>query len=78
MPPDTLAITYTTTNGTVFSSTHADLRNKVRISKFRGEAFAQLAEDVTEFVAWHAMNVYPSLNGFSGYDTVQYDTSEFE
>jgi hypothetical protein len=29
--------------------------------------------DMVEFGAWHAINIYPDLNGFQGYDCVSFN-----
>lgn len=68
-------IIHTSRNGTTFVSETADLRKGVVIdvaafnSNAAGSAFAA---DAAEFGAWHALNINPHLNGFSGYDCVTF------
>lgn len=63
-------IEHTCRNGTTFFSSRADLADTVEIrTTGRGD---QIAADCVEFGAWHAREIWPHLNGFSGYDTVRY------
>lgn len=34
-----------------------------------------LAREISAFTAWHVRNILPQLNGFSGYDTIQWNLS---
>jgi len=34
-----------------------------------------LVSDVTEMIGFHAVNIYPELSGFAGYDCIDLDIS---
>lgn len=64
-------------NGTVFTGTRCDLRDGVDVQldgwvkDVRG--WRELVNcDYVEFAAWHALNIFPQLNGFQGYDCITF------
>jgi len=58
----------------VFRCSRADLGAPVVVTSAEGPLPREvLAEAITGFVAWHALNIFPHLNGFQGYDCVQYE-----
>ncbi len=59
-------------NGTVFKSERCDLKSGVRVYSSWELDKLQLAADFAEFGAWHAVNYWNQLNGFSGYDNIIY------
>lgn len=63
-------IEHTCRNGTVFRSSRADLADVVQVK--RSSDWPQTCADFAEFGAWHAMEIWPHLNGFQGYDCVRY------
>lgn len=34
------------------------------------------ARDVAQMIAYHAMNIWPELNGFQGYDCIKFEFSK--
>ena len=38
----------------------------------RGVPMERFASDVAEFAAWHAINIFPQLNGFQGYNCITF------
>lgn len=56
-----------TRNGIEFS---CDLRGPILVSKHNSTQ--QLALAVSEMIAYHAMNIWPELNEFQGYDALTY------
>jgi len=66
-------IEHTCAQGTlVFTCDRADLsRTPIHVTgDIRSEE--HLACAVAEFTAWHALNIFPQLNGFAGYDTLDF------
>lgn len=59
-------------NGTKFRCERADLREPITVSN-RPSSWKSVCEDVAEFIGFHAVNIWPDLNGFSGYDTLDFD-----
>lgn len=59
-------------HGTEFKSDRCDLASGVEVTKPEGITDAQFAADLAEFGAFHALNIREDLNGFSGYDCVDY------
>lgn len=71
-------------NGNVFMCRRADLKEKVVVvtHKLTTDVISatnichrtdELIKDVAEFIGWHALVVWPELNGFSGYDTIHFE-----
>lgn len=58
--------------GTVFSA-KANLRGGVVVVARATATEVQIASDAAQFGAWHAMQIHPTLRGFSGYDAVRYE-----
>lgn len=57
-------------NGTNFFSDRCDFRTNVRVEVPRDISREALMQDVSEMIGYHAMNIFPQLNGFQGYDTI--------
>jgi hypothetical protein len=55
-------------NGTKFTATRCDFREGVKIVSEEPLTPAQFAQDVAAVIGYHATNILPQLNGFSGYD----------
>jgi hypothetical protein len=64
--------TYTSANGTKYEAARCDLRGGITITDqvWRED---QRMSDLAEMVAYHTLNIYPELNGFSGYDTLRFN-----
>lgn len=60
-------------NGTVFKAERCDLRTGVKVISKRKLQPHLFAQDLISFGAYHAHHIHPQLNGFSGYDAVNYD-----
>lgn len=69
--PSERPIEYHCRYGTVFRG-RADLRGGVSVTARKDIDTALLAADFAQFGAWHAYDIHPTLNGFAGYDAVQY------
>ncbi len=69
-----VAIEHRSANGTFFSSPRGDLREGVTVTLPKGMTAVspRVCQDMVEFGAWHAREIWPHLNGFSGYDTILY------
>ena len=62
-------------NGTVFKGDRCDLSSGVKVSFLWDIENEQQNADFAEFAAWHAMQIWPQLNGFAGYDAIRYEYS---
>ncbi len=69
--PDERRIEHICRHGTRFRA-RANLKSGVEINGSEHLNRDQLAADAAQFAAWHAIVIYPTLNGFAGYDTVQF------
>ena len=63
---------HTANNYTVFTANRGDLRSGVQIEKPPGITEVQFIQDVAEFAAWHQHCIWPRLNGFGGYGSIEY------
>jgi hypothetical protein len=63
-------------NGTKFKSTRCDFRDGCVVVKRKGIIQALFAQDIAEMAGYHALNIRPDLNGFSGYDTIHFEIRE--
>ncbi len=61
---------YTGHFGTEFCAARCDLKGGLTIRGRKDTSEMQLVRDVGEAFAWHAAQIHPKLNGFSGYDCV--------
>lgn len=59
-------------NAVKFSCNRSDLRETVNVSVACYLHESHLRKYFLEFGAWHAMEVHPKLNGFPGYDCVNF------
>ena len=61
-------------NGTVFTCKRCDFTEPIVVEP--GDAnIPQLMCDVAEMIGFHATNIHPNLNGFSGYDCIKFEMS---
>lgn len=58
--------------GTKFVAPKADFREGVIIFRSPGLTQLQLLADLSEMIGYHAVNIHPELNGFSGYDCINF------
>ncbi len=59
-----------------FTCARADLRAPIKVHGYltlRFPLIQNLASEVAQFAAWHALNIFPELNGFQGYDTLTFE-----
>ena len=72
--------TYHSSWGHTFECDYCDLRTPIRVRSNRkptnDKELSFFARDVSEMIAYHAMNIWPQLNGFSGYDTLTFEFSK--
>jgi len=60
-------------HGSVFRAERCDFKGGVEVAFCNGKLTdKQRMEDVAEMIGFHAVNVYPYLNGFSGYDCIEF------
>ncbi len=69
-------ISHTSSNGTTFKSDRGDLRSGVKATYLWEIDDMKKLADFAEFGAWHAFWIHPNLNGFPGYDTINYSFEE--
>jgi len=62
---------YGSNNGTYFTCERADLSGIIWISG-RPNNLMKFAADVAEMASFHAINVWPGLNSFAGYDCLEF------
>jgi hypothetical protein len=60
--------------GTVFTCDRCDFSTPIRAESVASSSsgIEALVRDVAEMIGWHAVNIHPELNGFQGYDTLQF------
>lgn len=72
--PNNKPIEHRCSNGNVFKCERADLGAKIIVVKDDYLSKTEdLISDVSEFIAWHALNIYPELKAFSGYSHLKYE-----
>jgi hypothetical protein len=59
-------------NGTEFRCTRCDFKTPIQIIG-RPSSDTKFASDVAEMIGFHAVTIRPELNGFQGYDCLQFD-----
>jgi hypothetical protein len=60
---------HTCRNGTQFQADRCDFAS---ISATKKDYPQLLAADVAEMIGFHAVNIWPNLNGFQGYDCLTF------
>jgi len=65
-------IEHMSSNGTVFKSDSKDLSSGVNVYSSWVVRPCQMAADFAEFGAWHRSVIWEDLEGFAGYDCVNY------
>ena len=66
------SIQHRSNNGTVFNCSRADLRAPIEYYFQWSISVSQQMQDVAEFAAWHRGCIWDQLNGFQGYDTLDF------
>jgi len=59
-------------NGTEFTCDRCDFKEPVIINPPDNLSPENLWQDLSEMIGYHALNVWPNLNGFQGYDTITF------
>jgi len=62
--------------GTIFRCSRCDFRGKVYVATPPGMNHAELASDTAEMIGYHATNIWNRLNGFRGYDCIEFVVGE--
>jgi len=57
--------------GTVFGADRCDFKTGIIVSHQPSKK-ALYVSDVAEMIGFHAINIHPQLNGFQGYDCIQW------
>ena len=60
-------------NGSSFQCSRCDFTEPIEVLDMPGDSLALFAADVAEMIGFHAINIWPKLNGFQGYDTIDFD-----
>jgi hypothetical protein len=68
----TQEIEYTSRYGTKFSCATRNLSTDIDVTTPKNLRIEHLTQDIFEFGAWHAMQIWPTLESFQGYDTVRF------
>jgi hypothetical protein len=64
------AFAYTSHHGTRFTSARCDFSTPIEVHEKPKTAL--YVKDVAEMIGYHATNVWPQLNGFQGYDCLDF------
>jgi hypothetical protein len=63
--------------GTVFVAKRCDFQGGVKVTTpDANPSLAAYSSDLAEMIGYHATNVHPRLNGFQGYDCIDFDMSK--
>lgn len=57
--------------GTKFSCERCDFNSPIKVEDAPTDV-TQRMSDVAEMIGFHATNIWPDLNGFQGYDCLQF------
>lgn len=49
-----------------------NLKGTVEVYFIKGCSPQSIAAAVSEFIGWHSLNIYPTLEEFAGYDSLHY------
>jgi hypothetical protein len=66
-------LSHTSNNGCHFTATRCDLKGGVKLFKPSWITEADMAADIAEFGAFHGMEIWPKLNGFQGWGSVEFE-----
>lgn len=60
--------------GTEFTCDNCELSKPILVKSYASSPnqLNFLLRDVAEMTGWHAVNIRPELNGFSGYDCIEF------
>ena len=60
-------------NGTFIKCDRCDFRTPVTVVKPKDIDENNFITDISEMIGFHAINIWPDLNGFQGYGTIHYN-----
>lgn len=63
---------HTSANGTKFIAERADFEGGVRVYPQKGYTTEEIIQDTAQMIADHRGNIWPELNGFAGYDLIDF------
>ena len=63
-------------HGTAFESERCDFKTGVKVVKPENITEVNLGADFAEFGSFHAMHILERLNGFQGYDCIEFAITE--
>jgi len=72
---NTQPFSWSSRNGSQFYCDRKDFGSKIFVS-CSPEKKERLSQDIAEMIAMHALEIWPTLNGFSGYDCLNFEFSE--
>lgn len=58
--------------GTLFSADRCDFRGGITLKSVPKDK-SLMASDIAEMIGHHATNIHPQLNGFQGYDCIDWN-----
>jgi hypothetical protein len=65
---------YWARHGTSFSCESCDFSKPVKVIAYDNLKKPEFySRDLSEMIAYHVMNILPELNGFRGYDCIQFE-----
>jgi len=60
-------------NGTVFTCERCDFTVPIVVSPPLSLKPSHFWQDLAEMIGYHAIHIHPNLNGFAGYDTIEFE-----
>ena len=62
-------------NGTVFKCSRCYFKTKIFVLQEEGVELSleKIMVDISEMIGYHAKNIWDQLNGFQGYDCIEYE-----
>lgn len=79
-PMNDMPFEHNSRNGTTFTCTRCDFREPVKVKLEVSlmevadvDVLARISVDISEMIGYHSKNIWKELNGFSGYDCINYE-----
>jgi len=69
---------YEAANGTKFTCERCDFKEVINVKWMHETTDADFHLDIAEMIGYHAINVHPQLNGFQGYDVLNFEYGGFQ
>lgn len=67
---------YISHHGSTFNCETCDFSDPIIVDAEHVHTIEDLMADVAEMIGWHAINIRPHLNGFAGYDCIEFERKE--